>query len=64
MENRLPAQPAVSVPTILANPISEIATAPSAEVLVMPMLCSTPPGRIGPHSSVTKAGKCAVIKPN
>ena len=36
-EYRLPAQPAASVPAILARPMSEIATAPRAEVVVIPV---------------------------
>ena len=62
LEKRLPSQPAKIVPAILARPISEIATAPRAEVVVIPIECRTPPGMIGPHISVTKAGKCAVTK--
>ena len=47
---------------MLDSPIMAIATAPSAEVVVMPSISSVPPGMIGPHISVTKAGKCAVMK--
>ena len=47
---------------MLPKPMTEIATAPNALVVVMPMECRTPPGMIGPHISVTKAGKWAVMK--
>ena len=47
---------------MLVSPISEIDSAPSAEVVVMPRLWSVVPGSIGPHISVTSAGKCAVMK--
>ena len=40
----------------------EIATAPSAEVVVMPMPASIPFGSIAPQKSVMKAGKWAVMK--
>ena len=49
---------------MLAMPISEIAAAPSAEVEAMPSPASRPPGAIGAQTSVTKAGKCAVMKPS
>ena len=49
---------------MLASPITAIATAPSAEVVVMPRLASTPFAGIGEQTSVTKAGKCAVMKPS
>ena len=42
--------------------MTEIDTAPSAEVLVMPMPAIMPAGSMGPHNSVTKAGKWAVMK--
>ena len=58
----MPSQPAVTVPTMLKSPITAIDTAPSAEVVVMPIAPSIPLGSIGPHISVTKAGKCAVMK--
>ena len=51
-------------PTILARPISEIATAPSRDVVVIPIDASIPEGSIAPHISVTKAGKCAVMNPS
>jgi hypothetical protein len=49
---------------MLKNPITAMAAAPSAEVVVMPMPASMPPGAMGPHISVTKAGKWAVMKPS
>ena len=52
------------VPQMLARPITEMATAPSAEVVVIPIPASIEPGAIGPQTSVTKAGKCAVMKPS
>ena len=52
------------MPPILAMPITAMAKAPSAEVVVIPIPASTPPGLIGPQSSVTKAGKCAVMNPS
>ena len=61
---RLPSQPAKIAPAMFASPISEMATAPSAEVVVIPMPASMPPGSIGPHISVIIAGKCAVMKPS
>ena len=36
--------------------------APRAEVVVMPMAASSPFGAMGPHISVTIAGKWAVMK--
>jgi len=45
---------------MLASPMSEIATAPRAEVEDTPMLSSMEPETMGLHISVTKAGKCAV----
>ncbi len=62
--SRLPARPAASVPMMFVAPMREIAAAPSAPVVVIPIPASTPPGSIGPHSSVTKAGKCAVTNPS
>ena len=47
---------------MLNSPMTEIDTAPKAEVLVIPMPAIMPAGLIGPHNSVTKAGKCAVMK--
>ena len=49
---------------MLAKPTKDRASAPKAEVVVMPMLCNRVPGSIAPHISVTIAGKCAVTKDN
>ncbi len=61
---RLPSQPAASVPPMFASPMTEIATAPSAEVVATPTEASVPDGSIAPHISVTIAGKWAVMKPS
>ena len=58
----LPSQPAVSVPMMLKSPMTAIATAPRLEVVVIPIPASIDPASMGEHSSVTKAGKCAVMK--
>jgi hypothetical protein len=47
---------------MLKSPITAMDTAPSAEAVVIPTPASMPFGSIGPQSSVTKAGKCAVMK--
>ena len=60
----MPSHPAKIDPAILAIPIRLIAAAPRADVVVIPMLASVPIGLIGPHISVTIAGKCAVMKPS
>ena len=43
-------------------PITPMATAPSAAVVVTPKLARTPSGSIAAHVSVTRAGKWAVTK--
>lgn len=62
--NPAPAQPASSVPPIFAIPMSDIDNFPSADVEMTPRLASVPDRSIAPHISVTKAGKCAVMKPS
>ena len=47
---------------MLNSPITAIDTAPSADVVPIPIPAIMLPGSIGPQSSVTKAGKCAVMK--
>ena len=47
---------------MLVSPIRAMATAPSAEVVVIPISCRTEPATMGPHISVTMAGKWAVMK--
>jgi hypothetical protein len=59
----LPSQPA-SVPAILASPISAIASCAERRGGGDADVVQQPPGSIGPHISVTKAGKCAVMKPS
>ena len=49
---------------MLKMPMTAMAMAPSAEVVVMPRPASTPFAGIGEQTSVTKAGKCAVMKPS
>lgn len=49
---------------MFASPITEIAMAPRADVVVTPNEASMPDGSIAPHISVTKAGKWAVMKPS
>ena len=61
LPNLLPAQPAISVPNILAAPITDIAIPPSAAVVSIPRSPHHPAGSIGALISVTNAGKCAVI---
>lgn len=61
---RPPSQPDRIAPTMFASPITEIAMAPRADVVVTPNEASMPDGSIAPHISVTKAGKWAVMKPS
>ena len=49
---------------MLKSPISAKASAPSAEVVVIPSDASMPPAGTGEQTSATKAGKCAVRKPS
>lgn len=59
---RLPIAPAKIDPAMLKMPMTEMAIAPSAEVVVMPISARMPPAAMGPQRSVTKAGKWAVMK--
>jgi hypothetical protein len=61
-DHRLPSPGGCQRAADIGQPDHEIATAPSAEVVVMPMPASIPFGSIGPHISVTMAGKWAVTK--
>ena len=47
-----PSQPAAIDPPMFASPMIEMAIAPSAEVVVIPMAASAPLGLIAPQTSV------------
>jgi len=52
--------PAKIVPTVFAVPMTAIAKAPKADVVLISMLASNPSSTMGPHISMINAGKYAV----
>ena len=64
LRKRLPNAPAVIVPTILNSPMTPMASAPKAAVVVMPNLARILSGLMAAQASVTSAGKWAVTNAN